>query len=181
MLGIAPVASRASGWAWVYAALWASTLLLAASTATAGGAVVGAARAWLDLPLSAQNNPPPALWGVLALAAHNVRIASWPLLLGVLGTHRSPRAVRALDAIVALAALANIAPVGVALGAYGPRLLPFIPQLPLEWAALALGTSSWLSQRKAPLHLREGLVLFGLIVCLLLGAAVLERAGVPHR
>ena len=76
---------------------------------------------------------------------------------------------------------ANVLPVGAALGAYGPPLLAFIPQVPFEWAALALGASAWLMQRREPLAVREGLALFAVIGGLLLCAAVLETVAVPHR
>ena len=70
---------------------------------------------------------------------------------------------------------------GAALGAYGARLLPYIPQLPIEWAGLALGASAWLLQRRRALTVPEGLALLALTVCVLLCAAVIETVAVPHR
>ena len=67
------------------------------------------------------------------------------------------------------------------LGAYGVALLPYIPNVPLEWAALALGASAWLVQRRRPLTLREGFVWLALIVGVVLCAATLETVAVPHR
>ena len=79
-----------------------------------------------------------------ALAAHNLPIAAWPLLLGVLGAHRhrlGPACHRRRSAGVHHR---DTLPVGAALGAYGAALLPYLPHLPLEWAGLALGASAWL-------------------------------------
>jgi uncharacterized membrane protein len=126
-------------------------------------------------------NPPPDLAHVLALAAHNIPIAAWPLLLGVMGAHRHRLARKIADAVLAGCILANTVPVGAALGAYGPPLLPYIPQLPLEWAGLALGASAWLVQRRRALGVREGLLCLALIACVLLCAATLETVAVPHR
>ena len=126
-------------------------------------------------------NPSPGLGDVLALVAHNLPIAAWPILLGVIGANRSARGRIAADGLVGAALIANTAPVGAALAAYGPRLFPYIPQLPLEWAALTLGTSTWLMQRRRPLQLAEGIALFALTAALVLIAAVLETVAVPHR
>jgi hypothetical protein len=126
-------------------------------------------------------NAPPALDHVLALAAHNFPITAWPILLGVVGAHRNARPRLVGDALVLTTLVVNTAPVGAALGAYGVALLPYLPQLPVEWAALALGASGWLIQRRRPLTPLEGLVLFAATVALVLGAAVIETVAVPHR
>ena len=76
---------------------------------------------------------------------------------------------------------ANVAPVGAAEGAYCAALLPYVPQLPLQWGALAVGAGSWLQNRRRTMSLKECLVRFAVIVCLLLCAAVVETAAVPHR
>jgi hypothetical protein len=70
---------------------------------------------------------------------------------------------------------------GAAIGSYGPRLAPYIPQLPVEWAALALGAASWVAHRHAPPTVPDGLRRLALIVVLLVIAAVLETAVAPHR
>ena len=77
--------------------------------------------------------------------------------------------------------IVNVLPVGAALGAYGLPLLPYLPQLPLEWAGLTLGASAWLVQRRRALTLPQGLGLLALIAGVLLCAAVLETVAVPHR
>jgi hypothetical protein len=146
-----------------------------------GASLVLPIRQLLGLRLAAGVNPPPGVEHVLTLSAHNVPICAWPLLLGVVGAHRHRLARRLGDGLVLACMIANTLPVGAALGACGTRLLPYLPQLPLEWAALALGASGWLIQRRRALSIGEGLWSVALIVCVLLCAAVLETAAVPHR
>ena len=170
-----------------YGVLWASTLAAAATVALAGSPLRSRTRGLLGLSLSSGPIAAPHLSHVLALAAHNVPIAAWPLLLGLTGIgpragiepRRSARWVA--DSLVAASILANTAPVGAALGAYGARLIVYIPQLPLEWAALALGYGSWLVRRQRPLSMRERLSCPVILVALLICAAVLETFAVPDR
>jgi len=168
-------------WPWAYAAAWLSTLACALLVAAAGGA----AQAWLRKLIGARFDPalnaPPALGHVLALASHNLPITAWPILLGVVGAHRSAGSRLAADLLVVAALIANTALVGAALAAYGPPLLAYLPQLPIEWAALALGTSAWLIQRRRPLARSEGIALFALTGAVVLCAALVETVGVPHR
>jgi hypothetical protein len=135
----------------------------------------------LGLTLTAKHNPPPRIGHIFALAAHNIPIAAWPLLLGLMGAHRHRPVKHVADGVVTTCIILNTLPVGAALGAYGAPLLLYLPQLPLEWAGLALGASAWLIQRQRALSVREGLGLLALIAGLLLCAASLETVAVPHR
>jgi hypothetical protein len=168
-------------WLGAYIAIWAATLGCAVLVALAGQRLVRPARQLLGLRLTPDRNAAPQLGHVLVLVAHNVPIVAWPLLLGVMSADRHRVGRRVADIVVLACILVNVVPVGVALGAYGAPLLPYVPQLPLEWAGLALGASAWLVQRRRPLTLRDGLVWFALIVGVLLCAAVLETVTVPHR
>ncbi len=129
----------------------------------------------------AQHNAPPNAGHVLWLAAHNIPMVSWPLLLGVLGVHRNWVARHVTDGVLLFLVIATTLPVGAKLGAYGVALLPYLPHLPLEWGGLALGASAWLVQRRHALTVREGFGLFALILCVMVGAAVVETVAVPHR
>jgi hypothetical protein len=171
------------GAAWVraYAAVWLGALAAAALVTLVGRPLVLPGRRVLGATLSAQANPPPQLGHILVLAAHNIPIFSWPLLLGVLGAHHRRLATHVADGVVVAAIFVNTAQVGVGLGAYGWALLPYLPQVPLEWAAAALGASGWLVQRRAALTVREGLGLFALIAGVLVCAAIVETVAVPHR
>lgn len=166
-------------WLRAYVSIWTVTLVLAAGVAPSTVGVRGSVRQLLGLAL--KPDPAPTLGHVLWLAAHNIPIVSWPLLLGVMGAHRSRIGRHLADAIVGGCLLANTLPVGAALGAYGPGLLPYVPQLPIEWGALALGACGWLAHRRNALTVREGLGLFVLIVLVTGCAAVVETVAVPHR
>jgi hypothetical protein len=165
----------------VYAAIWTATLTAAFVVAVAWQTLAAPVQQVLGLRLTPITNPPPDIERVMALAAHNIPIAAWPLLLGMMGAHRSRRSRRIADCLVLACMAANVLPVGAALGAYGAALLPYIPQLPLEWAGLAVGAGSWLVQRRRVVTAREGLVWFALITAALLCAAALETFTVPHR
>jgi hypothetical protein len=167
-------------WLRAYGAIWLATLG-GGSIVALGGRLNAPARHLLGLRLRADQTPTPRLGHVVALAAHNMPIAAWPLLLGVVGAHRHDLGRRAADAVLAGSIAVNVLPVGAALGAYGAALLPYIPQLPLEWAGLALGASAWLTQRRHPLTIRGGLTLLALTAIVLLCAATVETAAVPHR
>jgi hypothetical protein len=135
----------------------------------------------MRLALSATANAPPSLGHVLGLAAHNLPICAWPLLLGPLRLRRGSAWRSVADVAVAASALANVLLVAAALGGYGPALLPYVPQLPFEWAALAVGYGSWTVERRQPLANSERLRLLGVLSLALLAAGALEIYGVPHR
>jgi hypothetical protein len=181
----APAAHRVSLlalWFRVYCFIWMATLVPAGIVALAGAPLVDPIRGFLDLALDPARNPPPHFGSVLLLAAYNLRLSAWPLLLGPWGAHRSHIQSRAADALLLVLLIANASQVGAAVGAYGTRaLLPYLPGLPLEWAAIALGATAWLRQRQREMTPRSALATLTLIAILLLGAAVLETVAVPHR
>ena len=174
-------AGLAGAWRRAYAGVWIATLGFALVVALVGEPLIRSTRHVLGLSLKADRNPPPHLEHVLALVAHNIPIFAWPLLLGVMGAHRHRVSRRVADTVLLACVIVNTLEVGAALGAYGVALLPYIPNVPLEWAALALGASAWLVQRRRPLTLREGFVWLALIVGVVLCAATLETVAVPHR
>jgi hypothetical protein len=168
-------------WLYAYSGVWIATLVPAGLVALAGQPLVAPVRHVLGLALTAQRNPPPGVGHVLVSDAHNLPIVAWPLLLGLIGAHRHPLAKHVADGLLTACIIVNALQVGAALGAYDAPLLPYIPQLPVEWGALALGASAWLIQRQRALTLSEGLGLLALITVVLLCAAVLETVAVPHR
>jgi hypothetical protein len=176
-----PVRRFWGAWLRAYCGIWTATLVVAMLVVIGGGRLKAPVSQFLGARLDPQLNAPPKIGHVLELAAHNLPIEAWPVLLGVLGAHRHPTAKTIADIVVGAAMTVNILIVGSALGAYGPALLPYVPQLPLEWAALALGASSWLLQRRQALTVREGALCVGVIACVLLLAAALETVAVPHR
>lgn len=174
-----PVGLR-SAWLWAYAAIWTATLVDAVLVSLLATTAKTPMRHLLGHCICDPTRRPRAAM-LLHLVAHNVPIASWPILLGVLGAHRNRRGRKLADAVLLGCIFANTLPMGAALGAYGARLLPYIPQLPIEWAGLALGASAWLLQRRRALTVPEGLALLALTACVLLCAAVIETVAVPHR
>jgi hypothetical protein len=166
-------------WLGAYCAIWALTLGVNAIVALAGP-LKATTRHLLGLRLQPSQTPSPALSHVLSLAVHNLPIAAWPLLLGVVGAHHSRTGRLVADSLLAGCLAVNVLPVGAALGAYGPELFPYVPHLPFEWAALAAGASAWLLERHRTLTVHEGLALLALTSCMLLSAAVLETYAVPH-
>ncbi|HYM55447.1 MAG TPA: hypothetical protein VES97_08800 [Solirubrobacteraceae bacterium] len=168
-----------SAWLRVYIAIWTATLGSAALVALCGAAAKAPVRGLLRLRL--KPNAAPELGHVVALASHNIPIAAWPLLLGVIGAHHRRLGRKVADVVLLTCILVNTLPVGAALGAYGTPLLSYIPHLPVEWGGLALGASAWLLQRRRALGVPEGLALLVLTTCVLLGAAVVETVAVPHR
>lgn len=166
-------------WLLAYLGVWTLTLTVGFLVA-ATDPLHSVLRALLELKLDPAITEAPRMSRAVALAVHNIPICCWPLLLGVVGAHRSRRGRRAADALVVVWLLVNVLPVGAALGGYGPPLIPYIPQLPLEWAALALGVSGWGSQRAHPLTVRAAVSLFAVAAVLLVAAGVVETFAVPH-
>jgi len=146
---------------------------------TAVGGLVG-----LVAPgLAPGRGPHPTLHGTLAdalsILATNLRLLLVPFALGLLGFRRSRRALGFGDVLVGTVVTLNAIQVGLALGRYGMRLIPYIPQLPVEWLALALSTSAWISARHGapPRALRTGALLTFLAAA---AAAVIEALLTPH-
>ena len=161
-----------------YAGVWAATGLAAAAVGVGGRPAAAAVRGALGLKLDGGVRVHP-LANIAMLAAHNLPVAAWPLLLGIAGADRS-RAGRGVgDTLVVASAAANTLPVGAALGAYGSGLLAYVPQLPVEWAAVALGISAWITQRQRALPRRERLLWLAAVTVCVLAAAVLETIAVP--
>lgn len=158
-----------------YLALWAITLAVALGTALCAAA---SARSLLGLRLDAA--PAPSLGRAAALAAHNLPIAAWPLLLSTLTVHERARSRALTDALVLGCAAANTLPVALALGAYRAALVPFVPQLPLEWGALAVGYGTWFSHRKRVPSRGRRVALLALTAALSCAAAAVETYAVPH-
>ena len=165
---------------YAYCGVWASTLAAMLVVWFGGEPMRSLTRHALGLRLLARRTPGTELGHILALAAHNIPIASWPLLLGAAGADRHRLTRRLSDCAVVMCVLANTAPVGAALAAYGTALIAFVPQLPMEWAGIALGAGAWVVQRRRTIGARERLLWFGAITAVLLCAAILETTVAPH-
>jgi hypothetical protein len=147
---------------------------------TALGAVLGA----LAPGLAPDQGPHPALVPTLGTAASilltNARVIAAPYLLCVFRFGADHRARRVGDAIVAGILAVNALRIGVALGRWQGRLIPYIPQLPLEYLAAAVAASAWIAVRN---QVASGLALAlsaVLSVLILMGGAALETFATPH-
>ncbi len=159
--------------------MWAATGLAAVLVRVSGRPAAAAVREALGLKLAGGGVHVHRLASIAVLASHNLPIAAWPLLLGIAGADRS-RAGRCIgDLLVLASAAASTLPVGAALGAYGSALLAYVPQLPVEWAAVALGVAAWIIDRRRALSGRERLIWLAAITTSVLAAAALETMAVP--
>lgn len=115
----------------------------------------------------------------LGLLFNNAIVALWPLTgLYILRDVKS-RWRRLFLAVVVLFALRSIAPVAAALGLWGTRLLPYIPNAPFELAAITTGAVLYVlgsTQRISGRELTVGIAVVGL---LLVTAAALETWAAP--
>jgi hypothetical protein len=154
----------------------------AAVIALTGAAVLAGA---LDPSLAAGGHPHPTLTGTVGEAAsillNNLRALSAPFLL-VIVRFPARRVARAVgDVAIAAILTVNCVTVGIQLGRWQGRLLPYLPHLPLEFSALACSTCAWLIARDATEHRRQLTVLALATIALLIGAACLETWATPHR
>ena len=149
------------------------------TTLAAGGLAI------IDPTVAGSTAPHPTLTGSLgdwvAIAAENLRVLATPYLLWLLGVHTSRRGRRAGDGAMLIVIALNAIPVGIELGRWRDRLLPYVPQLPLEWGALIVAVSAWLTIRTGTATLRHVALLAGATAVLLLAAASLETWVTPHR
>lgn len=124
------------------AALGATALLAALTAATAPG-LAGALRDWFDFApaeLPATAGDPLAIW------LTNLRVLGLLLLAAFAARERG--LVPVLDVLVSLTLGVNVAFVGLALGTYGPPLLPWLAHIPLEWSGLAVGLAAYITARE---------------------------------
>jgi hypothetical protein len=117
---------------------------------------------------------------VAFILANNTREAVIPFLFAVLrvGAHRWP--ILLGDVVIAACLSANVALGGLALGTYGMRLLPYVPQWPLEWGGFALALAAWRLTRRGrrdPLELALLAIGAASLLCL---AALIETYAVPQ-
>jgi hypothetical protein len=154
----------------------------AAVLSLTGAAVLAGA---LDRSLAGGGHPHPTLTGTVSEAAsilgNNLRALAAPFLLIIL-RFPAARITRAIgDVAIAAILTVNCATVGIQLGRWQGRLLPYLPHLPLEFSALACSTCAWLIARDDTQHRRELTVLALATTSLLIGAACLETWATPHR
>ncbi|MDQ6815778.1 MAG: hypothetical protein M3018_00005 [Actinomycetota bacterium] len=123
----------------LWGGLWAITLMFAVLSL-----------AWPALAPAGRPHPTlhPTLAAVSSIFRTNARVLAVPFVL-VLSRFGSGRRSRSAgDAILALTIGTSAATVGLVLGHTGSRLLPYIPQLPVEYAAAAVAAAVWIAHRR---------------------------------
>jgi hypothetical protein len=118
---------------------------------------------------------------VLSLLMHNAAVAMTPLGLLALGWDQIPIVKNLADGLVTVVIIVNGAVVGYAFARAGVALLPYLPQLPFEWTALAIPAGAWCSFRLQPPVDRRSSLLRALVptTLALLIAALLEALATP--
>jgi hypothetical protein len=157
-----------------YGLLWLGTLLAAIVAIP----IAGQLREVFGFRLALA---PAGTAGMAALiAANNVREAAVPLLFAVLKVGRRRWLLIVGDVVVSASLAVNVALGGLALGAYGLRLLRYLPQWPLEWGGLALALAAWQRARRGQRDPCElALLAIGAAMLLCLGALI-ETYAVPQ-
>jgi hypothetical protein len=148
---------------------------------TALGALIGV----LAPGLADGARPHPALnrtFGTAAgILAENLRVLAAPFLLWFLRLPSSHFGRRAGDVLILAIVAINTLTVGVELGHWRGQLIPYLPQLPLEWAALTIAVGAWLTVRNGHGERRRLAHLAAATVVLLVCAAIVETWGTPHK
>jgi hypothetical protein len=156
--------------------------LLAIAVAVNGIAVVRAV-AHLLIPFDARRAPhDPYAHSVataLGLWFHNARLALAPLAAAAAVQHRAGRLRQVVDVVLAVVFAVNLIPSAIELGTWGSRLVPYIPNAPVEVLGLVLGPVAWWLVTRGRLPLRSLWLVAALVVALLLVAACLETWAVP--
>jgi hypothetical protein len=171
----------------VRAAMACTTALIAVTAiATIAGTV--------DHALAPSAPPHPTLHPTLAAAAsilaNNARVLTLPYGLVILRFDTIAWG-RSLGSGLLVGVLgANAVTVGLALGRWQGRLVPYLPHLPLEWAAAGLAASVWAralaTGPRDPGHVAAGAgwrgraVAAAMTLTLLAGAAGAEALLTPH-
>lgn len=155
--------------------LWLGSVLVALLSYPARGAI----RPLLGVELAPATAPGTASMAAW-IAANNVREAAIPFLCIALRTQRWPSLTRVGDLVVWSCLAVNVALGGLALGAYGPRLLGYLPQWPFEWAGLAVALAAWTRARSGRRDFYELLLLAILAALLLCCGALLETFATPQ-
>ena len=74
---------------------------------------------------------------------------------------------------------ANALRVGLALGRWHTRLIPYVPQLPLEWLAAALAGAAWLALRTGARR-QTAIAYLAAVLVVVTAAAAVETIATPH-
>jgi hypothetical protein len=90
----------------------------------------------------------PSLQAIASILLNNLRVLAAPFILATarFGSNRVSRL--AGDTIVATILVGNAIAVGLAFGRWRGPLIPFVPQLPIEYLAAATPAALWVEARR---------------------------------
>ena len=114
-----------------------------------------------------------------SIAGTNARVLSAPFLLAFFRFPAHRRSRQLGDLLIAGLLGANALRVGLALGRWHARLLPYVPQLPLEWLAAALAAAAWLTLRTGA-RTQTALAYLAAVLVVVVAAAAVETIATPH-
>ncbi len=157
--------------------------MLGLTVVTTAAAVIAA----VDPTLVASAPPHPTLRptpaAILSVLLNNTLVLAVPFALTWL-QFPDRAATRILgDTAITVLLVRSAITVGLALGRWQTRLVPYIPQLPLEYLAAAIAAGNWLTARQnphAPQPARASAQAAGLTIALLIAAASAEVLLTPH-
>lgn len=158
--------------------------VIRAALGVLGLTAVGAVAGLIAPGLGGHTPPHPTLTGsvsdALNILSNNARLLCVPFLLaGVRFADSRPGRVIGDAAMIVLTAVSAVT-VGIALGRWRGRLIPYLPHLPLEWAALTAAGAAWLLVRTGHAPTRQLVALGAVTLVLLCAAAVVETWATPH-
>jgi hypothetical protein len=162
---------------------WASGVCTLALTLITLFAALAAA---IDPALAGATRPHPTLrptaGEVISILITNARVCALPVLLSLFGFQHRRLSRRLGDALTGLVLAGNAVLVGVELGRWQTRILPYLPHLPVEWLAVGAAAGIWAHARTTPEPgEHRGLVIHaGAVAVLLAAAAVVEVLLTPH-
>jgi len=163
------------------------TIVVTAGLAALTAAGAGAGMIWPGLAGTTAPHPTlyPTLSAVVAIIANNGRVLALPFILTVTRFDTSRRPRQLADAVLALVLAVNAVNVGVELGRWQGRLLPYLPHLPVEYLAAATAAGVWVNARRHATRrqstpARTVFAYAAGTLLLLAAAAVIEVLLTPH-
>jgi protein-S-isoprenylcysteine O-methyltransferase Ste14 len=125
----------------------------------------------------------PSIGAWASIVIENARVLALPFGLVAFGIHRGRFSRYLGDAAIAGVLGVNAVRVGLALGRWQGRLLPYLPHVPLEWAAAAIAAGAWLYARTHDDQKRGAglLIQAAITLATLAAAAAVEVLLTPHK
>ena len=124
----------------------------------------------------------PSLEAIASIVLNNVRVLAAPFILVAARFDRSRVSRVAGDTIVTAILIGNAIAVGLALGRWRGALIPFVPQLPVEYLAAATAATVWLNARRRSALSAPSIAVTSAVATLGLtaAAAAIEVLLTPH-